>query len=151
MIKRVIRETTIRQRESGPGRASPCKRWAGEEGRPVRIQPSDAKPKGRLNRLDFRVLSFKVRTMLSDYISAAMRQAEYELMEDGRYFGWIKSCRGCWAEARTLEACREALQSTLEDWLLLGLQLGHRLPVLDGINLNRSKTRAARHVQTDKA
>jgi hypothetical protein len=37
-----------------------------------------------------------------------------------------------------LEECREELQSTLEDWLVLGLQLGHDLPVIDGINLNRS-------------
>jgi hypothetical protein len=42
-----------------------------------------------------------------------------------------------WAEGETLEECREELQSTLEDWLLLGLQLGHRLPVIEGINLNR--------------
>lgn len=36
-----------------------------------------------------------------------------------------------------LEECREELQSTLEDWLLLGLQLGHKLPVVNGINLNQ--------------
>jgi hypothetical protein len=45
-----------------------------------------------------------------------------------------------WAEGDTLEACREELQSTLEDWLLLGLQLGHKLPVIEGINLNRKGT-----------
>lgn len=31
----------------------------------------------------------------------------------------------------------EELRSTLEDWLLLGLQLGHELPVIDGLDLNR--------------
>jgi predicted RNase H-like HicB family nuclease len=75
--------------------------------------------------------------MLTEYIQAAMRQAKYELMENGKYFGRISSCRGVWSESETLEACREELQSTLEDWLLLGLQLGHKLPVIDGINLNR--------------
>jgi hypothetical protein len=29
------------------------------------------------------------------------------------------------------------LRSTLEDWLWLGLKLGHQLPVIDGIDLNR--------------
>jgi hypothetical protein len=89
--------------------------------------------------------------MLSEYIRAAMRKAKYEVMENGHYYGWIETCRGCWAEASNLEDCREELQSTLEDWLLLGLQLGHRLPVIDGINLNRSKNRFGAHAQTHKA
>ena len=89
--------------------------------------------------------------MLSDYIRAAMGQAQYEVTEKGRYYGAIKACRGCWAEARTLEDCREELQSTLEDWLLLGLQMGHRLPVINGINLNPPKKRAISHAQADKA
>lgn len=88
--------------------------------------------------------------MLSEYIRAAMGQAQYELTENGRYFGAIRSCRGCWAEAKTLEECREDLQSALEDWLLVGLQLGHRLPVIDGINLNRPKNRVAAYAQAGK-
>lgn len=79
--------------------------------------------------------------MLTDYIQAAMRQAKYELMENGRFFARIRSCRGLWAEGDSLEACREELQSALEDWLLLGLQLGHKLPVIDGINLNPKTAR----------
>lgn len=89
--------------------------------------------------------------MLSEYIRAAMRQAKYELLENGRYYGSIRVCRGCWSEAGTLEECREGLQSTLEDWLLLGLQLGHPLPPIEGINLNRPKSRAAAHAEADKA
>ena len=75
--------------------------------------------------------------MLTTYIQRAMAKAHYELMEDGRYFGSIPGFDGLWAQARTLEACRAELQSTLEDWLLLGLQLGHKLPVVGGVNLNR--------------
>ena len=81
--------------------------------------------------------------MLTDYIQRAMKRAHYELMEDRRYFGTIPGCDGVWAQGKTLEACREALQGTLEDWLLLGLQLGHKLPVIAGINLNRSAPRRA--------
>lgn len=79
--------------------------------------------------------------MLTDYIQRAMDKAHYELMENGRYFGSIPGCDGVWAQGRTLESCRHLLQETLEDWLLLGLQLGHKLPVIGGINLNRSLSR----------
>jgi predicted RNase H-like HicB family nuclease len=84
--------------------------------------------------------------MLTEYIGHALRHAKYELMEDGRFFGRIPECQGLWAEAGTLEECREELQSTLEDWLLLGLQLGHALPVIDGIDLNRKEPA---HAETD--
>jgi predicted RNase H-like HicB family nuclease len=89
--------------------------------------------------------------MLSEYLSAAMRRARYELIENGRYYGAIPVCKGCWAEAANLEACREELKSVLEDWLLLGLQLGHQIPVIEGIDLNRSKTKSRGHAQADKA
>jgi hypothetical protein len=36
----------------------------------------------------------------------------------------------------TLRECEDALRSTLEDWILVGLKLGHPLPVLAGIDLN---------------
>ncbi len=73
--------------------------------------------------------------MRTKYIECARRLAHHELMENGRFFGSIPKCKGAWAEARTLEECREDLRSVLEDWVLLGLQLGHPLPVLAGINL----------------
>jgi hypothetical protein len=41
-----------------------------------------------------------------------------------------------WANADTLEACRDELQEVLEDWILIGVRLGHTLPVIDGISLN---------------
>ena len=83
--------------------------------------------------------------MLTGYIQRAMAKAHYELMENGRYFASIPGLDGVWAQAKTLDSCRAELQSTLEDWLLLGLQLGHKLPVLGGVNLNRpAPQRAAR-------
>ncbi len=75
-----------------------------------------------------------------------MRHAKYELMENGHLYGHIPECQGVWAEAANLEQCREELQSTLEDWLLLGLQLGHVLPVIEGLDLNRKEPL---HAQAD--
>jgi predicted RNase H-like HicB family nuclease len=84
--------------------------------------------------------------MLTEYIEQAMRKAHYELMEDGRFFGTIPKCKGVWAEGKSLEKCREELRSTLEDWLLLGLQLGHHLPVIEGISLNTTNRKPS-HAQ----
>jgi predicted RNase H-like HicB family nuclease len=86
--------------------------------------------------------------MITEYIEAAMQRAHYELLENGRFFGSIAPCKGLWAEGKTLESCREELRSTLEEWLLLGLRLGHKLPTIDGLNLNRSYRRKAAHAQT---
>jgi predicted RNase H-like HicB family nuclease len=74
--------------------------------------------------------------VLTEYISAAMRRAEYKLLEDGTFFGEIPDCQGVWSSADTLEACRDELRDVLEDWILLGVYLHHRIPVIDGIDLN---------------
>lgn len=73
--------------------------------------------------------------MLIAYIQSAMRLAEYEILEDKQYYGEIPGFDGVWAQSENLEACREDLQSALEDWLILGLRMGHKLPVVDGIQL----------------
>ncbi len=75
--------------------------------------------------------------MLTAYINAAMRKAHYEILPDGEgYFGTIDGLQGVWANADTLEACREELQEVLEEWIVLGLKMGHQLPVIDGVELN---------------
>lgn len=75
--------------------------------------------------------------ILSDYISKALSQAVYEKLEDGTYAGKIPECTGVLAFGNSLRECEEDLQSTLEDWVLVGLKKGHRLPVIDGIDLNK--------------
>jgi len=77
--------------------------------------------------------------MLTNYIRAAMISATYELLDDGTFYGEIPDCPGVWGNAETLEACREDLQDALEGWIILGLRLGHTLPIVDGIDLNFSK------------
>ncbi|MDZ8107859.1 MAG: type II toxin-antitoxin system HicB family antitoxin [Nostoc sp. DedQUE12a] len=77
--------------------------------------------------------------MLTSYIRTAMYKATYELLEDGTFYGEIPECQGVWTNATTLEACREDLQDALEGWIILGLRLGHTLPILDGVDLNFTK------------
>jgi uncharacterized protein UPF0150 len=51
--------------------------------------------------------------MITAYITAALRTASYEIR----------------AQAKNLEDCREELREVLEDWIVLGLQRGHSMPV----------------------
>lgn len=74
--------------------------------------------------------------MLIDYIQAAMRHAEFEKMENGKYFGTIASCRGLWADGDTVDQCREELRSVLEDWILVKVRFGDTMPVIDGVDIN---------------
>lgn len=77
--------------------------------------------------------------MLTEYIKAAMHRAKYKLIGDGTFFGEIPGLDGLWANAETLEACRDELEESLEEWILLGLQLGHPIPAIDGIDLSFKK------------
>jgi len=78
--------------------------------------------------------------MLTRYIQAAMRKAHYEMIEDAKpFYGQIPECPGVWATGQTLEDCREELQEVLEDWLSLGLRLGHAIPEIDGIRVESGK------------
>ena len=74
--------------------------------------------------------------MLTAYITAALRKAHYELLSDDEgYFGTIQGLDGVWAQAASLEECRDELQEVLEEWLVLGLRMGHPIPAIDGIAL----------------
>ena len=74
--------------------------------------------------------------ILSDYLDRALAQAEYDKLEDGTFFGRIPSCKGVVAFGASLRECEDELRSVLEDWVLVGLKLGHTLPVLDTLDLN---------------
>ena len=72
--------------------------------------------------------------MLTDYINAAMRRAKYEILDDNEgFWGEIPGFQGVWANADTLEECRDELQSVLEGWIILGLQFNDPMPEVDGI------------------
>src|SRR3990170_3184865 len=81
-----------------------------------------------------------VRYILTDYVNQLMAQAIYDKLEDGTFSGRIPSCKGVVAFGSTLRDCEEELRSTLEEWILVGLKLGHPLPVTAEINLNTMPT-----------
>ena len=74
--------------------------------------------------------------MISEYIRLAMQRAQYEkLDEDGTYYGEISDFKGVYANEKTLEECRNELESTLEDWILFSISKHLPLPIIDGLNL----------------
>ena len=74
--------------------------------------------------------------MLTDYIAAAMRRAEYKLLEDDTYWGEIPPLQGVWANADSLKECKAELESVLEDWITLGLEFGDTVPEIDGVKVS---------------
>jgi len=81
-----------------------------------------------------------VRFILTEYVNLLMAEAAYDKLEDGTFAGRIPLCKGVVAFGATLRECEDELRSTLEDWILVGLKLGHPLPVVDGIDLNKEPT-----------
>jgi predicted RNase H-like HicB family nuclease len=86
-------------------------------------------------------IQMTTRYVLTDYVGEALGLAVYEKMEDGSYAGRIPGFPGVVAFGQTLRQCEDLLRSTLEDWVWLGLKLGHDLPVVAGIDLNREPAR----------
>ena len=74
--------------------------------------------------------------MLMKYIRAALHHARYEILaDDGSFYGEIPVCNGVYANASTLEDCREELEEVLEEWILFRVHRNLSLPVIDGIEL----------------
>lgn len=73
--------------------------------------------------------------MLVEYIQAALRQANFELTEDGSAYGTIPGLQGVWASGATLESCRGELEQVLQDWLTRSLARSMPIPPIDGIDL----------------
>lgn len=70
-----------------------------------------------------------------------MAQAMYDKLKDGTFSGRIPACKGVVAFGSTLRQCQDELRSVLEDWILVGLKLGHTLPMIGGIDLNKEPIR----------
>jgi predicted RNase H-like HicB family nuclease len=74
--------------------------------------------------------------MLTNYIQAALRHAHYEILPDDQsYYGDIPNFDGVYANAETLEGCREELAEVLEEWILFRVSRSLPLPVVDGLEL----------------
>lgn len=73
--------------------------------------------------------------MLSQYMDKVIQKAEYKKLDDETWFAEIPGFPGVWANASTVELCRSELLEVLEEWLLLKLRDGDRIPVVDGMKI----------------
>ena len=74
--------------------------------------------------------------MLLEYIRAAMKRAKYEILPDDKsFYGEIPGFQGVFANADSLEACRDQLAEVLEDWILLSVSKNLPIPSVDGIEI----------------
>jgi predicted RNase H-like HicB family nuclease len=73
--------------------------------------------------------------MLTDYIKAAMHSAKYKMLDDNSYFGEIPALTGVWANAATLEQCRDEQEDVLEEWITLSLAKNLPIPSIGGVDL----------------
>ena len=79
--------------------------------------------------------------MLTEYIRAAMKKARYEILPDDKtFYGEITCFDGVYANADTLEACRDELDEVLEEWIFFRISRNLSLPVVDGIELSIKET-----------
>ena len=73
--------------------------------------------------------------MVTRYIQEAMRRAQFKVLQDGTCLGEIPGLPGVWANERTERQCRKVLQEVLEEWLVLKIRDGDRIPRMGRIGL----------------
>jgi len=82
------------------------------------------------------------RNMLFKYIQKALKKAHYKMLDDGTWFAEIPGFEGVWANAKTVEECRNELQEVLEEWLVLKIRDRDPIPAVEGVEI-RVKEAAA--------
>lgn len=69
--------------------------------------------------------------MLIEYIEEAITRAHYEIIDnDEPYYGEIRELKGIWSTGKTLEECRMKLKEVVEDWILVSIKKGIKIPKL---------------------
>ncbi len=70
-----------------------------------------------------------------EYMKAAMRNAKYQQMENGRFFATIPKCDGLWAIGQTRDEAASELYDALDGWLDAQIKIGkQRPPKIDGLD-----------------
>lgn len=73
--------------------------------------------------------------MIREYVERGLHRARYDKLEDGTFVAEVRGLRGVVATGATLEACRRQLAEVIEEWVLVRVSRGLRVPALDGIEV----------------
>lgn len=68
--------------------------------------------------------------MISEYVQAALYRAQYETIDAETVCGTVPGLPGVLATGRSLEACRAELVGVIEEWILVRVSRGLRIPRL---------------------
>ncbi len=78
--------------------------------------------------------------MITKYISSAMANAKYEILqEDNSFYGEIPGFDGVYANAKDLETCTAELEEVLEEWLFFRISRNLPVPTVNGLKLKINK------------
>jgi len=83
----------------------------------------------------------QLTTAVEDYLTAALRRADVEQVEGGMFVASVSGLPGIIAGGVDVHECARELYRRLEEWVLVSLARGQKLPVLDGIDLNSDANR----------
>ncbi len=76
--------------------------------------------------------------MFAEYIAATLEIAVYKTLigEGEPIFVSVPQLPGAWATGKTLEEARRELIGVIEEWVFLGIRLGHTIPPIGGHTVN---------------
>ncbi len=68
--------------------------------------------------------------MITAYLDKALRRARYQQVDGGLFCATVPGLLGVIATGPTLEACRDQLSEVIEEWVLVSVSRGLRVPPL---------------------
>ena len=77
--------------------------------------------------------------MITNYVGKALRGARYHQVDGGVFCATVPGLRGVIATGPTLEACRDQLAEVVEEWILVRVARGLRVPPLGGTKVEVKK------------
>jgi predicted RNase H-like HicB family nuclease len=77
--------------------------------------------------------------MITRFLDRALRRAQYRQVDAGTFCATVTGLRGVIATGPSLEACRDQLAEVVEEWVLVRIARGLRIPVLDGVTIEVKK------------
>lgn len=81
------------------------------------------------------MLAHRHPSMIVTYIRTAVARARFVELEDGTVCATVPGLRGVIAIGRTRTACRRELATVIEEWVLVRVARGLRVPRLGGIEV----------------
>ncbi len=79
--------------------------------------------------------------MIREYVESGLQRARYDKLENGSFVAEVPGLRGVLATGPTLERCRRQLAEVIEEWVLVRVARGLKVPSLGGVEVAVSSRR----------